>query len=191
MISNRTVALQLTGIVLGMLMLAYASVPLYRLFCQVTGFGGTSQRVAVNRTTPNARTITVSFDANTDQRLPWKFVPVEKSVTVHLGENRLVAFRATNESGVATKGSATYNVTPFAAGRYFNKIQCFCFQEQHLAPHASANLPVSFFIDPAILDDPDLRDVANITLSYTFFSYESANKSKFTAETPPSNEVSK
>ena len=101
-------------------------------------------------------------------------------MTVHVGENKLVAFKATNESAETTKGQATYNVTPFAAGRYFNKIQCFCFKQQVLAPHQSATMPVSFFIDPAMLSDPELRDVANITLSYTFFSYDSRNHSKLT-----------
>lgn len=159
-------------------MLAFASVPLYRLFCQVTGFGGTSQRTAAHSTHMVDRSVTITFDANTDRRLPWKFEPLEKSVTVRIGENRLVAFRATNESAVPTRGTATYNVTPFAAGKYFNKVQCFCFEEQRLASNQSVNMPVSFFIDPAILDDPEVRDVTNITLSYTFFSYESANKSK-------------
>lgn len=179
--SNRTVALQLIAIVLGMFMLAYASVPLYRLFCQVTGFGGTARRAAIAAAPTRVldRTITVTFDSNTDQALPWKFTPIEKNVKVKIGENKLVAFRAINESNAPTRGTATYNVTPFAAAKYFNKIQCFCFSEQRLAPNQSANLPVSFFIDPAILDDPEARDVVNITLSYTFFSYESANKSKF------------
>lgn len=179
--SNRSAALHLAAVAAGMLMLAYASVPLYRLFCQVTGFGGTTQRVAElyqGGSYVGGRRITVTFDANIDSKLPWKFEPVEKSVTVRIGQNRLAVFRAVNQSNEATRGTATYNVTPFAAGQYFNKIQCFCFNEQRLAPHQSANLPVSFFIDPAILDDPQLRDVANITLSYTFFSYESANKSK-------------
>ena len=176
--SNRTIALQLTAIAVGMLMLAYASVPLYRLFCQVTGFGGTSQKALAPSTRMLDRTITVTFDANVDPNLPWKFEPLEKTVTVKLGENRLVAFRATNESAVATKATATYNVTPFATGRFFNKIQCFCFKEQQLAPGQSVNMPVSFFIDPEMINDPEARDVTNITLSYTFFSYESANKSK-------------
>lgn len=177
--SNRTIALQLTAIAVGMLMLAYASVPLYRLFCQVTGFGGTSQKALAPSTRMIDRTVTVSFDANTDPALPWKFEPIEKSVTVKLGENRLVAFRATNLSNAPTKATATYNVTPFAAGRYFNKIQCFCFKEQQLAPGQTVNMPVSFFIDPEMINDPEARDVTNITLSYSFFSYESANKSKF------------
>lgn len=178
--SNRTIALQLTAIVAGMLMLAYASVPLYRLFCSVTGFGGTTREAAQPyAATPSEATITVSFDGNTDPKLPWKFTPMEKAVRVKLGQNRLVAFKAVNEAGFATKGTATYNVTPFAAGKYFNKIQCFCFKEQALAAGKTANLPVSFFIDPAIRDDPETRGVTKITLSYTFFSYESANKSKF------------
>lgn len=176
--SNRTIALQLTAIAVGMLMLAYASVPLYRLFCQVTGFGGTSQKALAPSTRMVDRTITVTFDANVDPKLPWKFEPLEKTVQVKIGENRLVAFRATNESSVATKATATYNVTPFATGRFFNKIQCFCFKEQTLAPGQTVNMPVSFFIDPEMLNDPEARDVTNITLSYTFFSYESANKSK-------------
>ena len=176
--SNRSIALNLAAIAVGMLMLAYASVPLYRIFCQVTGFGGTTQRAAVNRVAINDRTVTVRFNADTDPKLPWKFEPIERNVTVRLGENRLVAFRAQNLSNTPTKGTATYNVTPFAAGKYFNKIQCFCFEEQRLAPGQSATLPVSFFIDPAILKDPLVGDVANITLSYTFFSYDSANKSK-------------
>ena len=178
--SNHSFALQLAGLSLGMLMLAYASVPLYRLFCQVTGFGGTTQRVAAN-TQPvrtNERTIVVSFDANADPQLPWEFKPLERSVTVRVGENRLVAFHATSLSANPTRGTATYNVTPHAMGKYFNKIQCFCFEEQQLAGNQSVNMPVSFFLDPAMLDDPETRDVTNITLSYSFFSYESANKSK-------------
>ncbi len=176
---NRTLV-PLIGIALGMLMLAYASVPLYKLFCQVTGYGGTTREAsAVKPSKPNNnRIITVRFDTSTDPKLPWTFKPVEREVTVRTGENRLVAFTAHNDSGVATMGRATYNVTPFAAGRYFNKIQCFCFEQQPLAANQSVNMPVSFFIDPAMLDDPELRDVANITLSYTFFSYDSRNQSK-------------
>jgi len=178
--TNRNLAFNLVALVLGMLMLAYGSVPLYRIFCQATGFGGTTRRVEANVGSRIVRdkTITIRFNADIDPRLPWKFVPVENTVTVHPGENRLIAFRATNLSDKPTRGTATYNVTPFAAGPYFNKIQCFCFEEQRLAPGQSAILPVSFFIDPAILDDPQVGKVTNITLSYTFFSYESANKSK-------------
>lgn len=167
----------LIAVVVGMVMLAYASVPLYRLFCKVTGYGGTTQQAKQQYAgKPLNQTITVRFNADVDPALPWKFEPLEREVKVHLGENRLVAFRATNLSGVDTRGTAVYNVTPHLVGSYFNKIQCFCFNEQHLGPHQTANLPVSFFIDPAILDDPDLRGLSNITLSYTFFSYESKNK---------------
>ena len=179
--NNRTLALNLAGIAVGMMMLAYASVPLYKIFCQVTGFGGTTQRVSANHVKRSERTVNVRFNADTDPRLPWKFEPIEKSVTVHFGENRLVAFRVTNLSDRETRGTASYNVTPFPVGPYFNKIQCFCFEEQRLHPHETVTMPVSFFIDPAILDDPLVRDVTNITLSYTFFSYESANQSKLRA----------
>lgn len=164
-----------------MLLLAYASVPLYRIFCAATGFGGTTRRVETNVSKPIDRIVNVRFNADIDPHLPWKFEPVEKSVNVRLGENRLIAFRATNLSKFPTRGTASYNVTPFAAGKYFNKIQCFCFEEQHLAPRQTANLPVSFFIDPEIVNDPLVGKVVNITLSYTFFSYESANKSKLRA----------
>lgn len=181
--SNKTLALNMAAIALGMLMLAYASVPLYRLFCEATGFGGTTKRVVAMDPAMKAidREVTVRFNGDVDPKLPWKFAPAEHSVTVKLGENRLIAFKAVNDSNFPTKGTATYNVTPFAAGKYFNKIQCFCFEEQHLAPGQSAYFPVSFFIDPAIVDDPLVGKVANITLSYTFFSYDSANKSKLKA----------
>ncbi len=179
--TNRTAALQLMAIAAGMLMLAFASVPLYRLFCQVTGFGGTTQRGDARPPSTKMldRTVTVTFDANVDPHLPWKFYPLQKNVRVKLGENKLVAYGAENEANAVTKATATYNVTPFAAGRYFNKIQCFCFKQQQLGPYQHATLPVSFYVDPAILDDPETREVTNITLSYTFYSYESANKSKF------------
>ena len=174
--TNAHTAVALVAIVLGMLMLSYASVPLYRLFCQATGFGGTTRRVAANFSSGvSAQTMNVSFNADTDPALPWKFTPVEKTVTVHLGENRLVAFKVINQSGAATRGTATYNVTPNLAGKYFNKIQCFCFTEQRLKPNEEVTMPVSFFIDPAILDDPELKGLKNITLSYTFFSYDSRN----------------
>jgi cytochrome c oxidase assembly protein subunit 11 len=165
----------LIGIVIGMLMLAYASVPLYRMFCKVTGYGGTTQEALALPDTISERTVTVRFNTDTDFRLPWKFTG-PKPVTVHIGENKLVAFHAVNESSQLTRGTATFNVVPYEAGRYFSKIQCFCFEEQRLAPNQQANFPVSFFIDPAILDDPQIRDISNITLSYTFFSYESRNK---------------
>lgn len=176
MSSNRQIARNLVAVAVGMLMLAFAAVPLYRIFCTVTGFGGTTQQKAAYAGAISDHQVTVRFNADTDPKLPWKFAPIEKQVRVKLGENRLVAFKATNESNQPTRGTATYNVTPFAAGKYFNKVQCFCFEEQRIAPGGTATFPVSFFIDPEILNDPLVRDVANITLSYTFFSYESRNK---------------
>ncbi len=173
--SHRSSVLPLVAVALGMLMLSYAAVPFYNLFCKVTGFGGTTGRATSAPLTVARRQISVRFNSDTDPALPWKFEPIEKEVTVHVGENRLVAFRATNESAKETKGTATYNVTPHLAGQYFEKIQCFCFEEQRLKPGETVTMPVSFFIDPAILDDPNLRELKNITLSYTFFSYDSRN----------------
>lgn len=173
--SHRSTLVPLLAIIAGMLMLSYASVPFYNLFCRVTGFGGTTRRSDSAPATVSDRIITVRFNADTDPALPWKFEPIEREVRIHIGENRLVAFRATNESAEVTRGTATYNVTPNLAGKYFNKIQCFCFEEQHLNPGETATLPVSFFIDPAILEDANLAGLTNITLSYTFFSYDSRN----------------
>lgn len=178
--SHKRTVLPLVAIVLGMLMLSYAAVPFYNLFCRITGFGGTTGRATEAPSTVSARRITVRFNADTDPALPWKFVPLEREVSMRIGENRLVAFTAQNESATETKGTATYNVTPHLAGRYFQKIQCFCFEEQRLKPGEKVTMPVSFFIDPAILEDKDLAGLTNITLSYTFFSYDSANQSKIT-----------
>lgn len=161
------------AVAVGMLMLAYASVPLYRVFCQVTGFGGTTREFTLAPGAMGTRTLTVRFSADVAPDMPWKFEPIEPSVTVKPGQNRLVAFRATNLSNVPITGMATYNVTPFEAGPYFNKIQCFCFERQTIQPHETVNLPVSFFVDPAMLSARDTRDITNITLSYTFFRYQS------------------
>jgi len=172
---NRRLAGQLAMIAVGMVMLSFAAVPLYRLFCQVTGFGGTPMIATTASENVSPRAITVTFVANTDPNLPWKFTPDQASATVHVGENRLISYLAENQSGADVSGMATYNVTPHAAGRYFNKVQCFCFERQTLNANQKVHMPVSFFIDPAILDDPELRDLTNITLSYTFFNVESAN----------------
>jgi cytochrome c oxidase assembly protein subunit 11 len=168
----------LVSVAAGMLMLAYAAVPLYQLFCQVTGFGGTTMRAESAPLQVNERVIEVRFNADHDPNLPWEFTPLERTVRVKVGENRLIAYHAKNITDQPTRGTATYNVTPHAAGKYFNKIQCFCFQEQRLDAGEKVTMPVSFFIDPAILDDDELRNLQNITLSYTFFNYESANQSK-------------
>ena len=167
---NAATAGLLLTVVAAMLGLTAASVPLYRLFCQVTGFGGTTQRTSVAPDHEVAdRLITVRFDANTAPELGWAFEPVQSSVTVHPGEEKLIAYRATNLTNEPITGTATFNVTPAKTGIYFDKLQCFCFTRQHLDPGQSAELSVKFFVDPDIASDPNTRDVDTITLSYTMF----------------------
>ena len=166
---NRRTGLVLGAVVAGMVGLSFASVPLYRLFCQVTGFGGTTQVAAAPSDVQLERVIKVRFNADVDRGLPWAFQPVEREVRVQVGESRLAFYEATNRSSQDIVGTATFNVTPLKAGQYFNKVACFCFTEQRLAPGETMDMPVSFFIDPAIVDDPAMADVATITLSYTFF----------------------
>ncbi len=154
----------------GMVGMAFAAVPLYQLFCQVTGFGGTPRTGVLD--TPVAatdQTITVRFDANVNSTLPWKFRPAQNEMTVRLGETVLAHFVARNVSAEPIVGTATFNVTPFKAGPYFSKVECFCFTEQNLAPGQEVAMPVSFYVDPEIYADPGTRDVHTITLSYTFF----------------------
>lgn len=163
------VALSLVGLVAAMTGLAFASVPLYRLFCQATGYGGVPQRAERAPDEILDRTISVRFDANVDRALPWSFAPVERVVEVKIGETALVFFKATNNSNAPVTGTAVFNVVPEVAGRYFTKIECFCFKEQTLAPGASIEMPVTFFVDPKIVDDEDTKNISEITLSYTFF----------------------
>jgi cytochrome c oxidase assembly protein subunit 11 len=165
---NRRTMMSLLMIVAGMGGLAAASPPLYRIFCQVTGFGGTTMRAQSLPTEIAERVITVRFDANVAD-MPWTFQPEVRAVPVHVGENGLIAYRATNKGLVAMTGMATFNVTPEIAGSYFNKLACFCFTDQRLEPGESVEMPVSFFVDPAILKDRNLDGVNTITLSYTFF----------------------
>ncbi|MBA3863931.1 MAG: cytochrome c oxidase assembly protein [Erythrobacter sp.] len=156
-----------------MLGLGYASVPLYRLFCQVTGFGGTTQvaseaeaaRAAVNAT---GQKISIRFDASTSSDMPWTFRPSQATDTITIGERDIATYVARNESSRSVTGMATFNVTPVQAGQYFNKIQCFCFTEQTLAPGQEVIMPVLYYVDPAMLDDPNMQGVEQITLSYTF-----------------------
>jgi cytochrome c oxidase assembly protein subunit 11 len=172
--ANRRLGLALISIVVAMVGAAYASVPLYQLFCRVTGFGGTTQVAETAPTAVGERVFHIRFNADVDPKLPWAFQPVEREVTVKVGESSLAFFRARNLSAHATAGTATFNVTPLKAGQYFNKVQCFCFTEQRLEPGASMDMPVSFFVDPAIVEDPNLDEVKTITLSYTFFPDEQA-----------------
>ena len=169
---NRSLALSLLAVALGMAMLTAASVPLYRLFCQVTGYGGTT---AEGKAKPHAivnRTVTVRFNADTDPALAWDFKPDQTALTLKIGENKLATYRAHNRTNAPITGRAAYNVTPHKAGPYFVKIECFCFQEQTLAPGQTVHMPVSFYIDPAMAEDKNLRDIDTITLSYTFFRVE-------------------
>lgn len=167
---NAKLATNLLALTLGMLMLAYASVPLYRLFCNVTGFGGTTKTAGIRtHSTMLNRIITVRFNAETDAKLPWEFKPDQNSVQVKVGEEKLVSYLAKNLSNKPITGRAVYNVVPFKAGAYFMKIECFCFQNQILNPNESVHMPISFFLDPSLADDPDMKDVKEITLSYTFF----------------------
>jgi cytochrome c oxidase assembly protein subunit 11 len=148
---------------------AYAAVPLYQAFCRVTGFGGTTQVAEAAPLQTGQRHITVRFDANTGGGMPWRFAPKQRQLTLRTGEQAMAYYSAANPTGRRIVGSATFNVTPLKAGRYFNKVECFCFTEQALEPGQSVEMPVSFFIDPAIEDDPNLVEVKTITLSYTFF----------------------
>jgi cytochrome c oxidase assembly protein subunit 11 len=167
--SNRKVAAVSATVAAGMLALAFASVPLYRLFCQVTGYGGTTQKAAAPSNVVLDRVVTVRFDANVSSGLAWRVEPLQRTIDVKLGETTLVAYRATNLSDKAIVGTSGFNVSPDITGSFFNKLECFCFTEQKLEPGQSLDMPVSFFVDPAMLRDSDARKVQQITLSYTFY----------------------
>ena len=166
---NRITALAALALAVTMVALSFAAVPLYRVFCQSTGYGGATQ---VARSSPErvaARIVTVRFNSDVAGDLPWRFQPERRSVEVHVGEETLAFFTAENRSDRPITGVATFNVTPDKAGAYFDKIQCFCFSEQTLQPHQKVQMPVTFFVDPKMIADRDLDDVTAITLSYTFF----------------------
>jgi cytochrome c oxidase assembly protein subunit 11 len=164
----RTLAM-LVGVVAFMTGLAYASVPLYRLFCQVTGYGGTPARADAAPAVISDRVIRVSFTADVAQGLDWRFQPSQRALELKVGENKLAFYSAENLEKVPVTGQATFNVSPDVFGPYFTKIACFCFTEQTLQPGQKVDMPVSFFIDPAILDVPELKHLNDVTLSYTFF----------------------
>jgi cytochrome c oxidase assembly protein subunit 11 len=167
---NNLLVLGLAGVLLAMMGgLVAESATLYRLFCAATGYGGTTQRVDENHTTVSKRSVTVAFTTNVAPDLPWRFAPVQREVTIPLGQDALVFFRAENLSNKDLVGHATFNVTPDEAGIYFKKIECFCFTEEKLAAGQSVEMPVDFFVDPGLATDPNTRDVDTITLSYTFF----------------------
>ena len=175
---HRKVAIRAASIAVVMLGMAYAAVPLYQIFCQVTGFAGTTQRAMAAPDQVLDRKITIRFDSNVSNGLVWKFGPIERTVDVKIGENKLAFYRASNPSDQPVTGTASFNVAPEAAGRYFNKIECFCFTEQTLKPGESVEMPVSFFVDPEIVNDSDARHITQITLSYTFYPVEEKQASK-------------
>jgi cytochrome c oxidase assembly protein subunit 11 len=173
---NGTTVALLGAVVCGMVGLSFASVPLYRLFCQATGFGGTTQRAAAAPDQVAGALVTVRFDAQTAPDLGWEFRPLESAVRLHPGEQREVLFRATNRTAETVTGTATFNVTPTKTGVYFDKLQCFCFNEQQLKPGESRDMGVVFFVDPDLLTDPNTSDVRTITLSYTMFRAHQADR---------------
>ena len=156
----------------GMLGLSFAAVPLYDLFCRVTGYGGTTQIATRGAGQILDREMVVRFDSSVNRKLPWHFTPEVIKIKVRVGETNLASYTATNQGDVPVVGTATFNVTPDKMGQYFNKIECFCFTEQVLKPGETVHMPVSFFIDPAIAEDENLADVTTVTLSYTFFQAE-------------------
>lgn len=175
--ANARVVLLSLGALAAMVGLVVGSVPLYRMFCKVTGYGGAT---GVAATAPGAtgRVVTVRFDASVAKDMPWRFQPAQREMKVHLGEQVLAHYTATNTGTEPLVGTATFNVTPDKAGRYFDKIACFCFTEQRLEPGQTVDMPVTFFVDPALADDPNANEVTTITLSYTFFRKEAAGNGR-------------
>ena len=173
--NGRTAALAAL-LVAAMVGLAFASVPLYRLFCQVTGFGGTPLRADEVSTQATGKLVNVRFDANTNSALPWQFKPERSLERVAVGARKMAFYTARNLGDKPVTGTATFNVTPAQAGQYFTKIQCFCFQEQTLKPGEEVRMPVIYFVDPKILEDRDASRISEITLSYTFYPVDSAKK---------------
>ena len=165
---NQKTVVRLVGIILVMGSLAWASVPLYDMFCRVTGWGGATDVAAAAPETALDQRITIRFDASKDRNMPWEFKPAQRDVTLRIGEEGLAFYEAYNPTDRPIAGTASFNVAPFSAGAYFSKIDCFCFEMQILEPGQRVQMPVSFFVEPEIVDDPDARFVKTITLSYTF-----------------------
>jgi cytochrome c oxidase assembly protein subunit 11 len=177
-VRNRRVMIGALAVALASLSMGFAAVPLYRIFCQVTGFGGTTQR-AENATGPGAvvgKTMSIRFDSNVTPGMPWQFHPERETQTVTIGQKSVAIFVARNLSDKPVTGTAAFNVTPTQSGRFFSKIQCFCFTQQTLQPGQEVRMPVIYYVDPAILADKDNKDVQQITLSYTFYPVENAKK---------------
>jgi cytochrome c oxidase assembly protein subunit 11 len=184
--SNRTIGITLSAIIVGMVGLSFASVPLYRLFCAVTGYAGTPQIGPEAAPGATRQLITVRFNANTNPNLPWDFRPVQEEIRLPLGDERLAFYTARNQAGTPVTGVALYNVTPDTAGKYFHKTACFCFNQQTLAAGQQMQFPLSFWVDPEIAKDPNTADIHTITLSYTFFrTLADAEKSGALAQAGP------
>lgn len=174
---NRRIGLLAIGGAAAMLGLGYASVPLYRLFCQVTGFGGTTMRISEAEAATIASTthmMSIRFDANVERNMPWEFKPTQVTDNVAVGVRDMTVYTAKNLSSEPITGMASFNVEPEQAGRYFSKVQCFCFTEQTLKPGEEVRMPVIYLVDPKILEDPDTKDIEQITLSYTFHPTKTA-----------------
>jgi len=175
---NRRTMMAMAGVGLSMLALGFASVPLYRIFCEQTGFGGTTKRASADVQVREAvgHTMSIRFDSNVQPGMPWQFYPEHRTDTVTVGRKDMAIFIAKNMSDRPVTGTASFNVTPSQAGAYFTKIQCFCFTQQTLQPGQEVRMPVLYFVDPKILDDPDNKDTQQITLSYTFYPVEPGKK---------------
>lgn len=179
---NRTVVIACGAFVTAMVGMAYAAVPLYDMFCRVTGYNGTTQRVEQASDRVLDQTIRVEFDANSAQTLGWKFEAVDKAVTPRIGETMQINYRVTNTNAQTETGKAVFNVTPMVAGAYFNKLQCFCFTDITLKPGETRDMPVVFFVDPDIVNTPETKDLKVLTLSYTFYP---SDKPKPVADAKP------
>lgn len=166
---NLAIASVFGGVVVLMVGMSFAAVPLYRMFCAATGYGGTPKINSAAAPGGNGQTIRVRFNADTNPALPWKFQPALTEVTLPLGEDQLAFYTARNLARSPVTGTALYNVTPEKAAKYFHKTACFCFQQQTLEPGQAMEFPVSYWVDPKIAEDPNTRDIRTITLSYTFF----------------------
>jgi len=164
-----TIVYSLMALIIGMFGLAYASVPLYRLFCQVTGLGGTTQRMNTEHIVPIDRMMKIRFNADLAPDMPWQFTPDQLEMNVKVGEKALAFYTATNTADYPIKGTAHYNVTPAKMGVFFAKIECFCFEEQIIEAGETVQFPVAFQLDPAMQQDPNVDEVNTITLSYTFY----------------------
>ncbi|WP_282025622.1 cytochrome c oxidase assembly protein [Limimaricola cinnabarinus] len=183
----RRTALQTVGVVLVMGALAWAAVPFYDWFCRVTGFGGVTSVADAGSDTVLDQTITVRFDASLERDMPWEFKPAQREMEIRIGETGLAFYEAHNPTDRPVAGQASYNVAPYSAGGYFEKIECFCFTEQVLQPGETVMMPVSFFVDPEIVEDREAKYVHEITLSYTFYEIDLPEDTQ-TAALAPGNE---